>query len=138
MSADDTHTRTGILFEVADELDAQNEKWGEQNHPNGTAAANAVLADEARMACQLAAAGGFVTFRHILEEEVFEAFAEEDPARLRAELVQVAAVAVQWIAAIDRAAADSDPQCDVCGRDNRNGTHSALEASGHLNHEFRS
>lgn len=39
-----------------------------------------------------------------------EALAESDPARLRAELVQVAAVAVCWIEAIDRrATADSEP-----------------------------
>jgi len=30
------------------------------------------------------------------------AIAERDPAKLRAELIQVAAVAVQWIQAIDR------------------------------------
>jgi hypothetical protein len=41
----------------------------------------------------------------ILEEEVAEAAAESDPAKLRAELVQVAAVAVAWIEAIDRRAA---------------------------------
>ena len=42
------------------------------------------------------------TWRHILTEEVWEAFAEKDSARLRAELVQVAAAAVNWIEAIDR------------------------------------
>lgn len=31
---------------------------------------------------------------------------------------------------------DSDPECAVCGRDNRNGTHDALETFGHLNHGF--
>ena len=44
---------------------------------------------------------GTVTFEQILTEEWAEAIAESDPARLRAELVQVAAVAVQWIEAID-------------------------------------
>lgn len=29
-----------------------------------------------------------------------------------------------------------DPECVKCGRDNRNGTHSALERSGHLSHGF--
>lgn len=33
----------------------------------------------------------------VLVEEVAEALAEGDPARLRRELVQVAAVTVQWI-----------------------------------------
>ena len=35
-------------------------------------------------------------------EEVAEAFAEADVRRLRAELVQCAAVAVKWVEAIDR------------------------------------
>jgi hypothetical protein len=41
----------------------------------------------------------------ILREEVYEAFAEEDPAALRTELIQVAAVAATWVDAIDRRAA---------------------------------
>lgn len=43
------------------------------------------------------------TWWHILREEVFEAAAESDPAALRAELVQVAAVAVKMIDALDAA-----------------------------------
>lgn len=93
-----------ILGEVDAEFVSQNLKWGEQNHPNGTGERFANLSEMVKHACQTAAAEGYVTFRHILDEEVCEAFAEEDPTRLRAELVQVAAVAVQWIAAIDRAA----------------------------------
>ncbi|MFI9200197.1 hypothetical protein [Streptomyces sp. NPDC053048] len=38
----------------------------------------------------------------VLLEEVYEALAEGNPEKLRAELVQVAAVACAWIAAIDR------------------------------------
>ncbi|WPM94355.1 hypothetical protein VG1_CDS0031 [Arthrobacter phage Cupello] len=45
-----------------------------------------------------------ITGPNILLEEVFEATAEEDPATLRKELVQVAAVTAQWIEAIDRRA----------------------------------
>lgn len=30
-----------------------------------------------------------------------------------------------------------DPGCLDCGRDNRNGTHTALERTGHLSHGFR-
>jgi hypothetical protein len=30
----------------------------------------------------------------------------------------------------------NDPGCTVCGRDNRNGTHDALELAGHLRHSF--
>lgn len=44
---------------------------------------------------------GSVTWWHILREEVFEAAAESDRAALRAELVQVAAVALKMIDALD-------------------------------------
>lgn len=30
----------------------------------------------------------------------------------------------------------SEPLCAICGRDNRNATHTALEAYGHLAHPF--
>ena len=45
---------------------------------------------------------GTITFEHILTEEWAEVIAESDPTALRAELIQVAAVAVQWVEAIDR------------------------------------
>ena len=38
---------------------------------------------------------------HLVREEVAEAFAESDPARLREELIQVAALAVSWVEKID-------------------------------------
>lgn len=44
---------------------------------------------------------GSPTWRHLVLEEVAEAFAESDTARLRAELVQVAALAVSWIEKLD-------------------------------------
>lgn len=47
---------------------------------------------------------GTVTWWHILREEVLEAAAESDPEALRAELIQVAAVAMKWAEAIDRRA----------------------------------
>lgn len=51
---------------------------------------------------------GTITWRDILTEEVFEAYAESDPVKLRAELVQVAAVAVKMCEAIDRKSHDSE------------------------------
>ncbi|MEU1074332.1 MULTISPECIES: hypothetical protein [unclassified Streptomyces] len=39
-------------------------------------------------------------------EEVYEALAESDPAKIRAELVQAVAVGVKWIEAIDRRSTD--------------------------------
>lgn len=44
---------------------------------------------------------GSPTFRHLVAEEVAEAFQENNPSRLRAELLQVAALAVSWIEKID-------------------------------------
>lgn len=111
-----------VLGEVRDERTHQDAKWGEQNHPDGTGPDiapfsdmtvatpswcyldAAELAELAREDCQGAFAVGKGTYRHVLLEEVFEALAEADPACLRGELIQVAAVAVQWVEAIDRRA----------------------------------
>ena len=104
-----------VLGHIRDERARQNTKWGEQNHPDGTgpdthplrticsdATPASALADIATFATDTAAELGLVTWRNILLEEVFEALAEPDPAKLRTELVQVAAVAAQWVEAIDR------------------------------------
>jgi hypothetical protein len=92
-----------VLIEVARERALQDEKWGEQNHPNGTSRDEWLkLATVARKRTDSEAVAGKVTFQHILEEEVFEAFAEEESIHLRHELIQVAAVAVQWVEALDR------------------------------------
>lgn len=99
----------------------QNAKWGEQNHPD----ADPVLLNReggvtpkrlaehheiatghrARFLCQTAADRGQANFMAILVEEVGEAcdeIAKGDTAALREELVQIAAVAVQWVEAIER------------------------------------
>lgn len=96
-----------VLEEVLNERNRQRFLWGKQDHPNGTGPTGfhkhvAGVATRYKMDCEIATANGSLTFRHILLEEVFEAMAEEDPQALRDELVQVAAVAVQWIEAIDR------------------------------------
>lgn len=110
-----------IAEEVITERERQDAKWGEQNHPNGTgpdvmtlegvneysdsdldAASGHVLSVAATTATDVSAGGGTVTWRDILLEEVFEALAESDLERLRAELVQVAAVCQGWIGSIDR------------------------------------
>jgi hypothetical protein len=94
------------VLDVHAERTRQHERHGEQNLPNGTADAwDQVEADAARQRCDRATATGSLTWRHVLEEEVSEALAEVDPEALRAELVQVAAVAIQWIEALDRRAA---------------------------------
>ena len=97
----------GVIDEVAAERRRQDDKWGEQRHLDGVATTDVdrVAAETARRACGAAADNGTLTWRLILDEEVHEAFAEADPALLRAELIQVAAVAVAWVEAIDRRAA---------------------------------
>ena len=88
-----------VLADVYDEINRQNSKWGEQNHPDGTQnPGDADLANYTRGETQTAFAEGWGTWRHILDEEVAEAYAETG-AELSTELVQVAAVAVQWRAA---------------------------------------
>lgn len=99
-----------IVREIADERVRQDAKWGEQNHPNGTGPGlvwaytgpAAYVADTAKSECKRLSAEGIVTFADILLEEVAEALAEADPPKLRAELIQVAAVAAQWVEKIDR------------------------------------
>ena len=93
-----------ILTEVAIERGRQHLQWGVQNHPNGTGAGvvDRIRAAAAKRRCQQAAKDGTITYRLILDEEVKEAFAEKDPKKLRAELIQTGAVIVQWVKAIDR------------------------------------
>ncbi|GAA3151598.1 hypothetical protein [Nonomuraea salmonea] len=92
-----------VLAQVRDERAAQDERFGMQVLPDGTGGHDAVAAaDEAREETDAAAREGALTWRHILAEEVMEAFAEHDPQRLRGELIQVAAVAVKWVQALDR------------------------------------
>lgn len=103
-----------VLSEVRLERMRQHQKWGEQNHPDGTgedwsfcsgqhAGWAEDAANDARRRCQEAATKPWGdTYALILHEEVAEAFAESNPERLRAELIQVAAVAVAWVEAIDR------------------------------------
>lgn len=98
-----------VLQEVRIERAVQDAKWGEQNHENGTGEDYKELAASARAICDLSAEEGVCTWEKILLEETLEACAEADPLALRKELVQVAAVAVAWIEAIDRKAAQEMP-----------------------------
>lgn len=92
---------------LAEDIDAERQrqlaKWGEQSHPDGTAiTGDAERANRARHTCQVMAERGMVSWRDILHEEVQEAFAESDPEKLRAELVQSAAVIAAWVLDLDR------------------------------------
>lgn len=101
----------GVYLEVALERSAQDQKWGQQNHPDLGEAALAnqlsremfsVFADSYKASNDAAVKAGTIDWTGILLEEVYEALAEEDTAKLREELVQSAAVIVAWIEAIDR------------------------------------
>jgi hypothetical protein len=91
-----------VLGNVGTERARQDKKWGEQNHPDGTSRHFKWKADALRVVADTKAQTGTLTWRDILMEEVWEAMAEEDPVLLRTELVQVAAVAVGWVEALDR------------------------------------
>ena len=92
-----------VLADVASERRRQDDLWGEQNHPDGTGrAAQVAAAEVARAITDRSAEAGTLTWAEILTEETTEALAETDPAKLRRELVQVAAVAAAWIEALDR------------------------------------
>lgn len=91
-----------VLDEVLQERLAQEQKWGEQNHTNGPVIPKR-FADQARNACEALFSQGKGSWSDILHEEFWEAMVEcDDDPKLRAELVQVAAVAVAWIECIDR------------------------------------
>lgn len=111
-----------VLYEVARERGRQDAKWGEQDHPDGTgpkvywvpiSSSAECVVEDARYTCQFKADRGEVTWRDIALEEVAEAFTATGT-DLRAELVQVAAVAVAWIESIDRRLTTTEePRTDV-------------------------
>ncbi len=109
VGAGESMSTESVLDEVRAERARQDAKWGEQNHPDGTGRVVHLdympaekQADEMKGRCQEKARRGTITYSDIALEEVYEANAETDPVKLRAELVQVAAVYVAWIEAIDR------------------------------------
>jgi len=99
-----TENTAGVLAEVLAERERQEAKFPDQHDlPDGTGQDHAVVvAKIARAACDEAHKAGRLTWRHILCEEYAEAVAEVDPVKLRAELIQVAAVAVKWVEWLDR------------------------------------
>lgn len=91
------------LNQVLAERLRQNERFGEQNHPDGTGLTEDKLkAKVARQMCDVMTARNLLAWRDILLEEVYEALAESDEDRLYEELIQVAAVAAAWAEAIQR------------------------------------
>ncbi|MFC9977687.1 hypothetical protein ACFVH6_42975 [Spirillospora sp. NPDC127200] len=91
-----------VLADVAAERAAQDRQWGVQELPDGSGPAYSARAEQAKRDCAVAWREGELTWRHVLAEEFFEALAEDDPGRLRTELIQTAAVAVKWVQSLDR------------------------------------
>ena len=105
-----------VLVDIVAERHRQDAKWGRQDHPDGTGPNEywlgglgishdldaQELARLLRRRCQQRFAEGKGTWADISLEEFAEALAEDGPVKLRAELIQKAAVAVAWVEAIDR------------------------------------
>jgi hypothetical protein len=94
-----------ILTEIMHERVRQEAKWGEQDHefaPEYVTFYGVPRAAAARKVCDDAAERGDITFGDILIEEVAEAFEADKEEDQRHELIQVAAVAVAAIEAMDR------------------------------------
>lgn len=98
-----------IIRDLAAERMRQDKLWGIQNHMNGTGIpGDKDRAESAKHVCQVMFRNELGSWRDILHEEVQEAFAEHEPAALRTELIQVAAVALAWVENIDRG---GQPEC---------------------------
>ena len=96
-----------LFVRLADELQRQNVKWGEQNHPmlggsNAYRKSFAVLAAELKRQNALRALTGSIGWDDILREEVYEALETDNAAHAVYELIQVAAVALQAALSVQR------------------------------------
>lgn len=97
--------RAKVLAEVDIERTRQDAKWGQQDHPfkrEGKRYDVMLGSRQARYRCDKRFGEKKGSFADILLEEVYEAIDTDSEADARAELVQVAAVAVAAIQAIDR------------------------------------
>jgi hypothetical protein len=100
----------GELQAAEDEMGRQDELWGQQDHPDigGKVHARSRRAsyletlDRTRDREAFSRKVGYLGWDDILLEEVYEALSEGDEEKMRVELIQVAAVALQWAGAIRR------------------------------------
>lgn len=108
---------SAIALDAAIESVKAVSQWGEQDYPSfladkGTktwppggrrAAFYGVATEQAqRLKLEDAVKRGTITWAHIFAEEVSEAIEAEDVGSLRAELLQVAGVCINWVRSIDR------------------------------------
>ena len=99
--------RTEIEMEIADELARARSIHGKQDHlPDliETGGLNLIHGSSARANCQAAFRRGNGSWAHILHEEFGEAIDEARAGNadaLREELIQVAAMCIAWVEAID-------------------------------------
>lgn len=121
-----------IAAEVVQERVNQVQTWGQQDHPSSfgeTARQYAEdRANEYKWTNAARVAGDVLTWDGILLEEVYEALAEKDDARRREELVQVAAVALAEIEAIDRRVPEKSPLDELAGAMSTDDADRELEA----------
>lgn len=93
-----------VLAEVGDERERQEAKWGQQDHPwrTGWPWQSVQAADMAKGDVDYLAEEGRLDYAGILTEEYHEALEARTIEEQRAELIQVAAVAVAAIESLDR------------------------------------
>jgi len=119
-----TEGLAAFVVDVDSERQRQLDKFGDQQHPDmvGDPSAQGDARDRfAEWADNYRAINDgnldprdpdtCLDWTGILLEEVYEALAESDPAKLRAELIQVAAVCQAWVSDIDRRPPALDCQC---------------------------
>lgn len=102
-----------IFEEIVEERKRQNTKWGQQDHPSIRELSEHLpeaqahyyeipTEERAKSLCNVAFDSGVPTYAHIAVEELSEVVGAADEIERRKELVQLAAVVVQWIQNIDR------------------------------------
>ena len=103
ITMEEYHYQLSILQKIQQERRRQDAKWGEQNLPiKNPWYEYEELANEAKSICETCLEDGSISWHEILQEEVAEVFAEDDPKKQAEELIQVAAVCVSMIEFLKR------------------------------------
>lgn len=93
--------RAKIADEMVSERWAQILKWGQQRHPDRAYSRARYYLTTATILKEFNDNNEQPGWDSILLEKIYEALAEEDPAKLREELVQSMAVIAAWIEDVD-------------------------------------